>query len=130
MRWHPLTHAAPGGSYAVLEDFEEDYRYCVEGTAADRLTVDRVRAVLDGFLHNYAELDPDRIKVRGGGSRARPPNTDPPWNGPPRLQRWPPAWTGIPCSGPPAPGATSAAARRARLPPGGPLPGPGPPCRR
>ena len=28
----------------------------------DRLTVDRVRAVLDGFLHNYAELDPDRIK--------------------------------------------------------------------
>ncbi|GBG41723.1 hypothetical protein CBR_g74886 [Chara braunii] len=46
-----------GASYAVLEDFEDDYRYCVETNPMEKLTVSRLRKLCDGFLSRTATPD-------------------------------------------------------------------------
>ena len=49
-------------SFAVLEDFTEEYRYCVESTDESPLTVDRIKKLVQGYVSQDKNLEPDKVR--------------------------------------------------------------------
>lgn len=63
-----------GSSFAVLEDFREEYRYCVEaGGKRGPLTVDRIARLARGFVARVGDalLSPDKLRSKPVPSKAK-----------------------------------------------------------
>lgn len=50
-----------GSTFAVMEDFVEEYRYCADATPSKPLTVERLRRLTNGVLANTVR--PDKVRA-------------------------------------------------------------------